>query len=314
MRKKISEYADFLVVGSVNIDILLKQDRFAEIGETLHARDALIFPGGKGANQAVQIGKLGGRVSFVGAVGDDPFYETLKQSFIRNNVCIDDLMIKSGLSGMGIVHFLESGEVSATIVKGANYKIGKDDILQRANHIRHAKIVILQQEIPEESVETVIKIASEADTIVVLNAAPVRPLPEEYIYMLDYMVLNEVEASYYLNEKIIDIPDAIRCGRQYADIYKLNIVLTLGEKGSVLITENGEHIIPPIKVDVVETTGAGDSYIGTFSYMLNAGHDPLTACRYAGCSSAITIQAEGAQKSMPGVDEVIEMYDKIYNT
>ena len=304
---------DFLVVGSINFDILVKQERFPKIGETLQATGAVTCPGGKGANQAIQIGKLGGNVGFFGAVGQDIFSRALEKSLSDNNVDTSLLLTKPGSSGLGLVSHIEGGQLTSTIVKGANYLLIPEDVDDVVEAIRDASYVILQNEIPDDITEEAIEIASKNGTQVVLNPAPVRPIEDWVFDKVDYLILNEVEASYYLGETINNIDLAIQHGRSFAEKHNLNLIVTLGPLGSVAITGPDVYIVAPIDVPVVETTGAGDSYIGALVFRLSQGETLETACRFANCASSITIQAEGSLQSMPNLEELLDLHNAVYN-
>lgn len=305
---------DFLIVGSVNFDILVKQDRFPNIGETLQAIDAVTCPGGKGANQAIQVGKLGGNVGFFGAVGDDIFGRTLEESLVSNNVDTALLLTKPGSSGLGLVSHIEGGRLTSTIIKGANYLLTPGDIDPVAGVFRDAAFLILQNEIPEDINRKAIDIATAGGTKVLLNAAPVRPIDDEFFNKVDYLILNEVEASYYLEQDITDLDTAVRIGQEFVEKHGLILIITLGPMGSVAITGTDTWKIDPIDVPVVETTGAGDSYIGALVYYLFHGETLDAACRFANCASSITIQGEGALPSMPDFKSLMNLYNDIYNS
>ena len=303
---------DFLIIGSINLDILIKQERFPREGETLQVEDALIFPGGKGANQAIQIAKLGGDVAFCGAVGSGPFGPVLRKSLSGSRVDTTHLLTKPGSSGLGIVNYLNGGKLTATIVKGANYRLEKADIIERSELIEGAGFVILQHEIPEDLVELILEIAGPSMANVLVNAAPVRKISEKLIKNIDYLIVNEVESEFFLQREISRPRDVLEAGVHFVKNYGLTLIVTLGAQGSVLITEKEQRVIPAIDVPVVETTGAGDSYIGTLAYFLSKGLTLYNACCYANCASALTVQTEGAQESMPDYAHVAAMYSKNY--
>ena len=305
---------DILIVGSINFDILIKQERFPKIGETLQALDAVTCSGGKGANQAIQIGKLGGNVGFFGAVGNDIFGQVLVNSLSENNVDTALLLTKPGSSGLGVVNHIEGGQLTSTIVKGANYLLDSNDIDGALDSIRAAAFVVLQNEIPEEITERVIDIAHQNGSQVVLNAAPVRPIDDGVFDNVDYLILNEVEATYYLGYTVDSLDAAVRIGKEFANRHNLNLIVTLGPLGSVAISGPDVWKVAPIDVPVVETTGAGDSYIGALVFRLFQGENLGAACQFANCASSITIQAEGALSSMPNLEELMNLYNVVYNS
>lgn len=305
---------DFLVIGSINFDILIKQERLPKVGETLQASEAVTCPGGKGANQATQIARLNGKVGFFGAVGSDIFGPPLEESLRMNGVDTSLLLTKSGSSGLGVVNYIDGGQVVSTIVKGANYKVTAQDVDKIKYRISESNFVILQNEIPENINTQVIDIASRGGTKVILNAAPVRPIDDFILKKVSYLVLNEVEASYYLGEDIGTLDKAINAARDFAATHNLSLIITLGPMGSIAVEGSEAFIIPPINVQVAETTGAGDSYIGALTYRLNQGVSLGDACRFAGCAASITVQSEGAARSMPDLDTLMNLYHNIYTT
>ena len=311
MSSRAARY-DFLVIGSINFDILIKQERLPRIGETLQATEAVTCPGGKGANQAVQIARLGGKVGFFGALGSDIFGPKLKEALELNGVDTDLLLIKGGSSGLGLVNYIDDGQLVSTIVKGANYKITTGDVDKIQYEISKAAFVILQNEIPETINARVIDTAGRGEARIVLNAAPIRPIEDCILKAVDYLVLNEVEASCCLGGHIGSLDDAVRAGSDFAAEHNLSVIITMGALGSVALEGSEAFIIPPVNVQVTETTGAGDSYIGALTYYLHQGVSLEEACRFANCAASITIQSEGAVRSMPNLDTLMRFHNNVY--
>ncbi|MDD3339213.1 MAG: ribokinase [Lachnospiraceae bacterium] len=300
MRDKI------VVIGSLNYDIILKMPRLPKEGETLPANDAAFSAGGKGANQAVQAAKLGVPAYLIGCVGNDSQGTFLLETAEKYGVHTDYMKCVEGPSGMGIVNAVEDGSVFASIVRGANFRVTKEHIDEAVPLLEEAKLVILQMEIPLEINEYAIDVAKRCGCKVLLNAAPAMDIEEEYLKKIDILVVNEVEAGFYLKETIDSIDKAKEGARKLSEKLGIDCIFTLGKDGSVVVTGNETEFIPSHKVKAIETTGAGDSFIGGLGYALLEGQELIPACRFATGCSAITVCRLGAQDSMPTLREVLE--------
>lgn len=300
-----------VVVGSANYDIFLSIPSMIQIGETLTASNVSKRIGGKGANQAIQLAKLGVETSFIGCIGSDEQGKAIEKRLSNYGVDIRALRTTPTHTGMGIVHSLMDGSVFATIEKGANYSITRDDIDNAKEMIKECTYMILQMEIPNDVVSYAVTIAKEYGLKVVLNASPAKELSDYVRKNVDFLAVNEVEASYYLHSKIYDMESAIENLSKFRDEWNENItvICTLGKAGAVLY--DGACIkIPAIGKKVVETTGAGDSFLGGFIYSLCMGKNLEESGKLAACCSAYTIGRIGAQEAMPDLNEVMEEYNK----
>lgn len=299
MRDKI------VVIGSLNYDIILKSSRLPECGETMPVDNAAFSAGGKGANQAVQAAKLGVPTYMVGCVGEDAQGTYLKQTANAYGVNTSHVKTIQGVpSGMGVISALEDGSVFASIVRGANYAVTKEHIDAAETLLREAEIVILQMEIPLEINTYAIRKAKACGCKVLLNAAPAMEIPECYLQMCDILVVNEVEAAFYLKSELNTIDQAKEGAKKLSDRYGADIIITLGKAGAV-VSDKGELVfIPAKKVDAIETTGAGDSFIGGVGYALMQDMTLTEACKFATACSAITVCRLGAQNSMPTLEEI----------
>jgi ribokinase len=293
-----------IVIGSLNYDIILKQKRLPKIGETFTADSITMCGGGKGANQAVQLAKLGGKVFMAGCVGRDTFGSELLSNLDKYNVDTRYIKKSAANTGMGIVNVLEDGKLIATITKGANYDIIPEDIDKFKDNIADFGIMILQMEIPMKTIEYSIDFADKHNIFIILNAAPALPIKDEVLKKVNCLVVNETEASYYLGTEISDLESALEnCEKLFEKIKDL-LIITLGENGSLLYDGKNKYHIPAKKVDVVETTGAGDSFIGAFAYKLLENSTYEDAAKFAALVSAVTVTNIGAQDSMPTFNEL----------
>ena len=301
------------VLGSTNLDILVKQDRLNHVGETIIIKDALVCGGGKGANQAVQIARLGHSPRFVTPLGSDALGQSLRAELEGYGLSLDDVVTKEGTSGIGLVHFLADGTLTSTVVEGANGKIGIADLESRKDALLGCNWLVAQLELPVAVVEQALVAGAAAGAKVILNTAPAMPLSRKALEAVDVLIANEVEAGYYLEIDIGKMDAFISAGLRFAELYSFSMVVTLGPKGSVLFDKGSAISFPALDVPVVETTGAGDSYVGAFVVALAEGRDIQDACRFASCASSLTIQKIGGQRSMPDKEAVLEMYRQYFS-
>ena len=298
MNKKIT------VSGSLNYDVILKIPRLPFKGETLTANGATFSAGGKGANQAVQAAKLKTPTYMVGCVGTDASADFLVNTAKEYGVNVDYIRKVPGSSGMGVINAVEDGSVYACIVRGANFEVTKEDVDNAMPILKESGVCILQNEIPVEIIAYAIDKAKEAGCTVVLNAAPAIELPEGCLSKVDILVVNEVEAEFYCHEKIDSVEKAKTEIKKMAEKYNNNVIFTLGKDGAVAYENGTIEFIPAMKVDAIETTGAGDSYIGAVSHSIIEGKSLIEACKFATKCSAITVCRMGAQPSMPTLEDV----------
>lgn len=292
------------VIGSLNYDVILKISRLPKEGETLPADDATFSSGGKGANQAVQAAKLGALTYMVGCVGNDLNGQVLLDTVKGYGVNTEFIKKVDAPSGMGVVNSMEDGSVFSAIVRGANFQITKKQIDDVEGLLEQTKILILQMEIPQEINTYAIDKAKKAGCTIVMNAAPAEAISEEYLKKIDILVVNEVEAAFYLGEDIANVEMAMEAARKICQKYGNSCVITLGKEGAVGCDGKQTFFVPSKKVLAVETTGAGDSFIGGMSYALLENMKLEEACKFATRCSAVTVCRYGAQPSMPTLAEI----------
>lgn len=288
-----------LVVGSSNYDIILTQSKFASTGETVLANEMSICGGGKGANQAVQCAKLGNKTIFIGSVGNDNMGDFLIGELNRYGLCTDYMKRSNINSGVGVVNCIPDGEVRATVFGGANFDLTPLELRNYEEVFESSKVLILQLEIPIDVVYEAIKMGEENNCYIILNAAPAKSLNPEYLKKVDCLILNETEASFYLNKEIASYEDVLNNSTELLSLSKGICIVTLGKNGSVLLEKDKCTKIDPKVVKAIETTGAGDSYIGAFATKVFEDGSLEEACNFATLVSSLTVQNIGAQSSMP---------------
>lgn len=294
-----------VVIGSINYDLIVSQDRLPRRGETLVSTGFRSDVGGKGANQAVQAARLGARVQFVGAVGADHYGAMCRDALEREGVeC--RLRPTDSVSGLGLVNVVGDGEVHATIVEGANAVVTGDWVDVHADLVACAAVVVLQNEVPASANDRAVALAAAAGVPVIYNAAPARPVPLVTTRACTWFVVNEDEAAEYLGRALGDVADddAMRAVVEELTSYCANVVLTLGSHGCYVSAGRRVEFVGAVEARAVDTTGAGDSFIGAFATAIADGVDPFQASRTAALVASITVAGMGAQSSMPTREEL----------
>lgn len=289
MNKKI------LVIGSSNTDMTIKAPRIPAPGETILGGEFKMGPGGKGANQAVAAARLGGDVSFVCKVGKDVFGEKSLEGYRKEGIDISNVIYSDKPSGVALIMVDNNGENCISVAPGANGDITPDDILKISDVIRNAGFVVLQLEIPVESVLAAARIAHEAGAYVILNPAPACKLPAELFKYVSLATPNQTEIA--LMTGIENDVDAAM--EKLQDMGVNDIILTLGSKGSAIWDGKKSEIIPARKVKAIDATAAGDTFCGALCVALSEGKTKREAVEFATKASALTVQKMGAQESIP---------------
>jgi len=289
-----------VVVGSINVDLVFTSDIRPKAGETVLGNDFKIIAGGKGANQAVAASKLGADVTMIGCVGDDANGQFSLDNFRSVNVntsCINE--IKNVSTGVANIIVAENDN-SIIVVAGANYKVDKSLIDNYKKEILNADIVLLQLEIPMDVVEYTLNLCYENNIKTVLNPAPAVLLSKNMIEKATYITPNEHECRIILGaDKDTNIKDIIK---DYPD----KLMITMGEKGVMYFDGKDIITVPAYKVEVVDTTGAGDTFNGAFARAIVNGLELKDAINFANKASSKSVTKLGAQAGMPTLDELAE--------
>jgi len=291
--------AKIVVLGSINVDFTTKVKSFPKVGETIKGNQFKISAGGKGANQAVASAKLGGEVMMVGKVGKDEYGKYLVEELQKNGVDTT-YVLKEGISGRTFINVDDNGDNTITYIAGANNHFTKEEVNAVDFIFDKADYLVLQQEINMDVLKFVLEKAEEKTCKVILNAAPCQELEEEYLELVDTLVVNEVELAFFFDkELIIDKKQMNEMLDTLLEKGVKKIIVTLGSEGSIYKDEKDFFEIPSLKVEAKDTTAAGDTFIGAYVYARSEGKAVHEAIQFATIVSAIVVSNEGAQSSVP---------------
>lgn len=295
-----------LVVGSANMDLVVTTKRFPSPGETLLGENYKMFPGGKGANQAVSCAKLDVKTYFLGKLGNDNFNTQLQQSMLQEGVDLSLLKVDDKThTGTAFIIIDDRGQNEIIVISGSNMNLTPDDVLCHSNKFHEVKVVLTQLEIPIETVYQTVKLAKESDAIVILNPAPATQLTKDIFPMIDYLTPNETEIELLSGVNISHNESIVEAAKVLLNRGIKNIIVTLGEKGAMLVTANSCTEFPGEKVNVVDTTAAGDAFNGALAYSLNEGKSINNSIEFANKVASISVTKLGAQTSMPNLDQIL---------
>jgi ribokinase len=298
---------NIVVVGSINMDLVTRTPRIPLAGQTLIGSDFTTTPGGKGANQAVAVARLGYPLWMVGAVGDDVFGQALLDNLANAGVDTSAVERVPGPSGVAPILVADNGENSIVVVPGANGKVDCAAVDRHAALIRSAGMVLCQLELPMETIGHTLALCAEAGVPVMLDPAPAAPLPDAVWSQVAWFTPNETEAALYLGESLSPEDGAKRLLARGLR----GVVLKRGGEGAYVAVADGKAgWVKPFHVEAIDTVGAGDCFNGAFAVALLEGLDPWAAARFASAAAAISVTRRGAQASMPARADVEEFLAK----
>lgn len=300
-----------LIIGSLNMDMVIEMKAMPKVGETVLARTLNYIPGGKGANQAYAAGRLGERVAMLGCVGADASGTALLESIAESGTDVSRVRrVETEPTGTAVIYVNENGNNSIAVVSGANGSCDIEYLKQNDALIAESSYVILQLEIPYETVFYAIRRASELGKTVILNPAPApspEEIPEDIWEKIDYITPNETELLKLSGQETMSIENVKKGARLLRQRGVKNILVTLGDKGVLLYDGAQEQMFPARKVDAVDTTAAGDCFNGAFVTGLAEGKSVAEAILRANTASSLAVTRKGAQSSIPTRQEVEEM-------
>ncbi|MFO7918102.1 MAG: ribokinase [Anaerolineae bacterium] len=302
---------EIAVVGSLNMDLVVRTEEMPRPGETVHGREFTTIPGGKGANQAAAAAKLGAEVEMVGRVGGDDFGTSILDNMRAQGVGTSHIVRDAETpSGIAMIIVDRAGENAIVVAPGANGQVTMQDVHASQKVLAETPYVIMQFEIPLPVVRETIGLANQFGSRVILNPAPAYPVSSDFFEGLYCLVVNETEAETFTGLAVDDLDAAREAGRALREQGIPVVVITLGAKGALLLREERTIHVPAHQVDVVDTTAAGDAFVGGLAVGLLRGLEVAEAVRYATCAGTLATTVLGAQTSLPSEEQVDEFYRK----
>lgn len=299
------EEVHVVVVGSTNFDMVARAERLPREGESMMVKNLKFFPGGKGANQAVAVARMGAKTSFIGAVGKDMIGDYLLQGLASNG--IDTTWVKrdeTRTTGCAFILLFPNGNNCITVYPAANFTLTPADLERARDVIERADALATVLEIPLEVVEAALRLARNAGKLTVLDAGPPRHCPTEILKLADIVSPNETELAHLTGEEVTGRTSARAAAEKLLGLGVRTVVLKLGSDGSMLVTPRTAKHFPACKIDPVDPTAAGDAFTAALTVQLAAGMELEEAIRFANCAGALAATKLGAQPSMPTRQEV----------
>jgi len=294
-----------VVIGSSNIDLIMKMHHLPEMGETVTGAKFMQVYGGKGANQAVAAARAGGNVTFVSCVGEDAYTPQMVHNYKKDGIDIRFVFEEKGVaSGHALIMIDDSGENIISVASEANNLLLPEKIDVASPAFNDAAMIVMQYEIPEETIKYVIDLANRKNIPVLWNCAPARAFDLSYIPRINILVLNEVEAGFLAGMTVENETDAEKAAQKLVDSGVEKVIITLGSKGAFVVTKTEKVSVPAFKVEAVDTTAAGDTFCGAFAVALVEGKSLKEALQFASAAAAISVTRMGAQPSAPTRKEI----------
>jgi len=295
------------VVGSSNMDLVVKSERIPVPGETIIGGDFIMAPGGKGANQAVAAAKVGGEVFFIAKLGDDIFGSKSLSNFQNEGVNTKYVaQTKEAPSGVAIIAVDQAGNNAIVVASGANNMLSPDDVKAAESDIASSGAVVTQLETPMKTVEFAAELANKLNVPFILDPAPAQPLSHGLLSKIDVLTPNETEAQMLTGMEVTDQESAIAASKKLLETGVKAVILTMGVCGYILATSEKIEIVPAKKVDAVDSTAAGDAFTGSLAAGLAKGQSLSEAAAFANNVAALSVTKMGAQPSMPTLQEVMD--------
>lgn len=298
------------VIGSINMDMIISVESMPKVGETIFSDNFKTAHGGKGANQAVASKRLGNEVYMISKIGNDANGKEILKSLEEEDIINDKVFISDNKpTGTAIITVNKEGNNSIMVIPGANMDIKLEEIHECNDLIKNSDILVAQFETPIVATTEAFKIAKMNNVVTILNPAPAREIPDELLQYTDLIIPNETEAKALTGIDVIDLESAKKAAAIFLDKKVKYVIITMGEKGAALVTKDQSLIISAYKVKAIDTTAAGDSFIGALTAKIKKDfdiNDLIEAIKFGNKVSSIVVQKDGAQPSIPYLNEITE--------
>ncbi len=300
------------VVGSSNMDLVVKSKRIPAVGETILGGDFIMVPGGKGANQAVSAAKLGAQVFFIAKLGDDIFGSQSLNNFKKEGVNTKYVIqTKQAPSGVALIMVDEEGNNLIVVAPGANQRLSPQDVKEAESDIASSGALVAQLEVPIETIEFAAGLANKCKVPFILDPAPAQKLSPQLLKMVDVLTPNETEAQLLTDIEVKDQESAGVAAQKLLECGVKNIILTMGANGFLSASKEGTEFVPAKKVNAADSTAAGDAFTGSLAFGMAQGKTLTDAALFANNVAAISVTKMGAQPSMPTLQEVESFISKM---
>lgn len=294
-----------LVIGSSNMDLVVQVPRCPAAGETLFGSSFTTNYGGKGANQAVAVARIGSGVTFMTKLGNDTFGQQMRQHFSEEGMDLTHILTDAeSPTGTALITVENKGENRIIVVPGANARLTENDAESLSAEINSCRFVLTQLEIPLPTVLHIAEMTSAAGKQLILNPAPARPLPNSLLQKVFLITPNETEAEILTGIRVSDAESARRAALWFREKGVQQIVITMGSQGAFVFTDDFQGMVPSYKVKAIDTTAAGDVFNGALTVALSEGKTTADAARFGCAASALAVMRPGAQSSIPTRTEI----------
>ncbi len=299
------------VVGSSNMDLVVKSNRIPAIGETILGGDFIMAPGGKGANQAVAAAKLGAQVFFIAKLGDDIFGSQSLNNFKKEGVNTKYVLkTKEAPSGVALIMVDDDGNNLIVVAPGANQNLSPEDVKEAESDIASSGALVAQLEVPIETIEFAAGLANKCKVPFILDPAPAQKLSPQLLKMVDVLTPNETEAQLLTGVEVKDQESAGVAAQKLLECGVKTVILTMGVNGYLTVSNEGTEFVPARKVKAADSTAAGDAFTGSLAFGLAKGQTLYDAALFANNVAALSVTKMGAQPSMPTLQEVESFISK----
>jgi len=307
----MSDECEILVYGGINIDLVTRSETFPAPGQTILGNEFITYPGGKGANQAVAISRMGLRVSLIGCVGNDVFGPGLVQGLEEKGVGVAGVsMIEGKHSGVAVINIDDHAQNQIIQVHGANANAEDELAMQLIEETPSLKYLLIQLETPISVSASLAKKAKLKGGTVILDPGPTRPITDNLLQSVDVITPNETEAEYLTGIEVKDVESGFSAAHKISSMGIQDVIVKMGAQGALYVGKNCEFQVPAIEVNALDSVAAGDAFNGGLVYALYSGWSIEKCIQWAVCCGGVATSRIGAQDSMPLKSEIVETYKK----